>query len=349
MALIDTYRKNVSRKRKELSDLQTQKARVSKNISNLEGKINSDKHRISRTKSESIIKTKQQNIERNNNKLSTSYQKLAKIEQRIGKKSRELENEKKKLQDRNRKEEKKTLRLEEKYQKELQKNMNDVEKSLNRHEVLHQQTQEVISNLKNVPEKIKILFITSSPADQTRLSPDEEVREIEDKLRKSDYRDSISFVTRWAARPLDVLQAINEIKPTIIHFSGHGSDDSELVFQDDDGYTKLVSKEAIVQTIATATEDVKMVFFSSCFTHQQAEEIVKHVDAAIGMINEIGDDSARIFATYFYASIGFGHSISKAFGQAKVALMLEGILEEDVPALYVKKGLESEEIVLVKP
>jgi CHAT domain-containing protein len=349
MSLNDTYRNNVARKGRELSDLQGKKAKEAKSISDLEKKINEDRRRIAKTKSESTIKTKQRNIERNNDKLSSVYSSLSKIEDRIGKKSKELENEKRKLADQERKEKKRDLQADKKHQKELQKNMKDIEGSLSEHEVIHQQIQGDISDLKNVPEKINILFITSSPEDQTRLNPDEEVREIEDKIRKSEYRDSISFVTRWAARPLDTLQAINEIKPTIIHFSGHGSEDSELAFQDDYGNTKLVSKEGIVQTIATATEDVKMIFFSSCFTHQQAKEIVKHVDASIGMINEIGDDSARIFAAYFYSSIGFGHSIAKSFKQAKAALMLEGIPEENIPELYTKDGLNSEEIILVKP
>lgn len=92
-----------------------------------------------------------------------------------------------------------------------------------------------------------------------------------------------------------------------------------------------------------------MTFFSSCFTHSQAKEIVEYVDTAIGMIEEIGDDSARIFAAYFYSAIGFGHSVKTAFEQAKSALMLEGIPEESVPELYTKEGLDSEEIILVKP
>lgn len=349
MALIDTYRKNIARKGRQLAELQGEKAKESKKISDLEKKINDDKQRIAKTKSASTIKTKQKSITQKNKKLSSSYHELSKIEKKIGDKSEDIENEKRKLMKEEKKEQKKNVQADKKHQKEIQRNMENIEGSLSKQAVQHQQMRQDISDLQNIPEKINILFITSSPKDQTLLGPDEEVREIEDKIRKSDYRDSISFFTRWAARPLDLLQAINEIKPTIIHFSGHGSESAELVFQDDSGDTKLVSKEGIVQSISTATEDVKMTFFSSCFTHSQAKEIVEYVDTAIGMIEEIGDDSARIFAAYFYSAIGFGHSVKTAFEQAKSALMLEGIPEEGVPELYTKEGLDSEEIILVKP
>ncbi|MBW4829200.1 MAG: hypothetical protein KZY61_12170 [Clostridiaceae bacterium] len=45
---------------------------------------------------------------------------------------------------------------------------------------------------------------------------------------------------------MDILQAINELNPAIVHFSGHVSVTDELVLQVTDGNAKLVSKEAIV-------------------------------------------------------------------------------------------------------
>jgi hypothetical protein len=71
-------------------------------------------------------------------------------------------------------------------------------------------------------------------------------------------------------------------------------------------------------------------------------------EATIGMNTSIGDDAARIFSSQFYSSIGFGHSVSKSFQQAKALLMMEGIPEENTPELFVKSGLNANEIILVK-
>jgi len=90
-------------------------------------------------------------------------------------------------------------------------------------------------------------------------------------IRKSEYRDSITFETRWALRPLDVLQVINELQPAIVHFSDHGSDMDEIVFQNPDGSAKLVTKEAIVQTMMASSEHIRLVFFNTCYSYRQAE------------------------------------------------------------------------------
>ena len=168
-------------------------------------------------------------------------------------------------------------------------------------------------------------------------------------IRKSEYRDTIKFESRWAVRTSDLLQAINEVNPDIIHFSGHGDDDGTLAFENPDGECKLVTKEAMAQTIMTLSDKVRLIFFNACSSAIQAENIVKYVDIAIGMNTSIGDEAALVFASQFYSSIGFGKSIEVSFNQAKAALMLEGIPEETTPELFVRDGLQANSIILVQP
>jgi hypothetical protein len=153
----------------------------------------------------------------------------------------------------------------------------------------------------------------------------------------------------WAIRPIDVLQAINEFKPTVVHFSGHGSDQDEVVFQDSEGNAKLVSKDAIVQLMKASSGDIRLVFFNTCFSRNQAEAVVAHVEAAIGMKTSIGDSAARAFASQFYSAIGFGLSIKQAFDQARALVMMEGIPEADTPELFLHDGLDAAAMVLVRP
>ncbi|MEB4861015.1 CHAT domain-containing protein [Priestia megaterium] len=349
MALIDIYRNNVSRKKKELSKLQSDKASEIKNASESEKKILSAKNSISRTQSESLIRSKYREIGRISTKLATINKKISTLETKIVDKSKEIVNEEKKVKREEERERKKREQAEAKNLKETQKYMKELQSSIAKHDSLHQHTQKEIEDLKRIPEKINVLFMASNPIDQEPLRLDEEAREIEEMIRKSQYRDSVSFITKWAARPLDILQAINEINPTIIHFSGHGLEGDELVFQDNSGRTKLIKKEAIVQTMVSTSDDIKLVFFNTCFSFGQAKAVTEHVDAAIGMNTSIGDDAARIFAAHFYSAVGFGHSVHKAFQQAKSALMLEGISEENTPDLYTQHGIEASKLILVKP
>ena len=203
--------------------------------------------------------------------------------------------------------------------------------------------------LKQVPEKITVLFFATNPKNTDRLRLDEEVRTIQEMIRKSEHRDSISFESRWAVRPLDILQAINELNPDVIHFSGHGADTSELVLENADGSAKLVTKEAITQTIMTSSEKIHLIFFNTCFSDEQAMTVTEHVDAAIGMTDSISDNGACAFAAQFYSSLGFGLSLKKAFEQAKSVLMLESPTEQNTPALYIKDGIDSDNFFIVNP
>jgi hypothetical protein len=202
---------------------------------------------------------------------------------------------------------------------------------------------------KSPPPKIRVLFVAANPIDLERLRLDEEMRDITARIRASEHRDSVELISAWAARPTDLLQSLNEYRPHVVHFSGHGSDKGEVIFQGVDGSAKPVSREAIVEVMKTAGDDIRLVVFNACFSQAQAEAVTKHVDAAIGMSDEIGDEAARIFAAQFYSAVGFGHSVGKAFGQAKAALMMEGIPEEDTPRLFTEEGVDAGQIVLVRP
>lgn len=110
-----------------------------------------------------------------------------------------------------------------------------------------------------------------------------------------------------------------------------------------------MSKGAIIATMSTLADNIRVVVFNSCFSAGQAEAVTQHVDVAIGMSDEIGDEAARVFAAQFYSAIGFGRSVKQAFDQAIAALMLEGIPEDKIPELFMRDGVDPDEVLLVRP
>ena len=87
-------------------------------------------------------------------------------------------------------------------------------------------------------EIYKVYADDGNSVQQQKLKLEKEAREIHESIQKSLKRDSISFETRWATRVTDLLQFINEVNPTILHFSGHGTSDGKLVFQDNNDKPK---------------------------------------------------------------------------------------------------------------
>jgi CHAT domain-containing protein len=196
---------------------------------------------------------------------------------------------------------------------------------------------------------IKVLFLAANPTQETRLNLEKEHRTILEKLRASDFRDSVTLESRWALRPDDLLQSFQEVKPHVVHFSGHGSQDDEIILETDGGGAKPVSKGALTALFTTLRDNIRVVVLNACFSRGQAEALTQVVDCVVGMRQEVSDDAAIVFAASFYRGIGFGRSVQNAFEQGRTALMLEGIPEEWTPELLTRQGVDASEVVLVNP
>ncbi|REJ34367.1 MAG: hypothetical protein DIU82_09120 [Bacillota bacterium] len=346
---IDAYRSAVQRHQKEIARLQQEKSRELAQVADALRRSRSAEEVATKTQSDSTRHSKLREAQRYQEEAIRHQRRVAEIEDRLAQEQRRLQEAEERLARAQAQEEQRRLREQERAAREYERQMAAIRDTLARHDRLYSVALAAMERLQHLPDMITILFLAANPLDQGQLRLDEEVRAISEMIRKGKYRDVIRLESRWALRPLDLLQAINECRPTVIHFSGHGSESGHIVFQDDAGRSKLVSTEAVVQTLAAASDTIQLVFFNTCYSREQAEAVVKYIPAAIGMNVSIRDDAARVFAAQFYSSLSFGLSLSQAFEQAKAALMLEGIPEEDVPALFVAAGLNVDDLVLVAP
>jgi len=340
MAMVDTHRRSVSRKQEEVIRLSEQKAKEYAKIAGFNNKIQAATRQMNSSKSATTINNKLKEIHRNRESINKLEKKIAELEKKIVKKNKELQAEKRKLDNEELKGNKKLQQQQSKLQNEQVKALNTVNRTLLEH-------SNAIDALNELPEEITVLFFASNPRDQGQLGLDEEVRSIKEMIAKSRHRDVIKLESCWAVRPGDILQNINEYQPTIVHFSGHGSDNDELVLMDNNSKTKLVSMSSIVHAMSVANENLILVFFNTCHSHNQASNVIEHIECAIGMNTSITDNAAQVFSAQFYSSLGFGLSVEKSFNQAKAALMLEDISEENTPALFVKAGCNASEICIV--
>ncbi len=359
----DYYRRQVLAKQEKIGHLQKEKSRYVSQASEALTKANNARQAAAKTKTLSTVQAKLKEARRYDEEYVKHQKELSKIENKIteemkgkGDAERNLAREEKREAEQaqlkalqlGRAQENRALQLESSA-RHLDYALQDIGHTLREHDHLHRQTQVAIDKLVQLPEKITVLFVAANPLDQQPLRLDEEARAVQEMIRKSKHRDSVEFRSHWAARPLDILQSVNEHDPSIVHFSGHGSEEADLIMQGNDGESKLVTKEAISAALATCSEKIKLVFFNTCFSRAQAEAIVKYIPAAIGMNTSVGDDAARLFASQFYSAIGFGYSLRKSFDQAKAALMLENTREENIPELFCGDGIDAAELVLVKP
>lgn len=181
-----------------------------------------------------------------------------------------------------------------------------------------------------------ILFMSANPYDprgRGNLRLHEEEREIRDRLR---YRVTINSV--GAVRTRDIQRAMLDYNPQIVHFSGHGSGQDGLVFEDAVGQGKLVSSEALATLFRLFSSQVKCVVLNACYSKFQAEAIAHHIDYVIGMSQSIGDKAAIEFSVGFYNALGAGQSIDFAYELGCNQIQLEGVPGHLIPVLLRKSN-----------
>ncbi len=161
---------------------------------------------------------------------------------------------------------------------------------------------------------VKILFLAANPEGTSYLRLDREIKEIDEQLGHSAHGDQFHIEQRWAVRTQDLMRALLDVEPQIVHFCGHAEEGAiGLVFEDETGSVKLVETKALANLFHPFANQVKCVLLNACYTEVQADAIVQHIDYVIGMRKEVRDDLAIAFSAGFYQGLGSGQSIEEAF------------------------------------
>lgn len=191
-----------------------------------------------------------------------------------------------------------------------------------------------------------ILFLAANPMMTAALRLDEEIRAIDRALQGTEYRQHFNLEQQWALRPADLQQCLLRFRPTIVHFSGHGSDAGEIVLQDDTGQPQAVSAQALSRLFALLKDNIRCVVLNACFSAVQARAIAEHIECVVGMSQAIGDAAALNFATAFYQALGYGRDLRTAFELGRSQIDLQGLSEQETPQLLTAPTVDAGSIIV---
>jgi hypothetical protein len=186
-----------------------------------------------------------------------------------------------------------------------------------------------------VKRRTKILFLGANPLDETRLRLNQEIREIEKSIKSSKLRDNLEIKSEWAVTPSSLQQALLDENPTIVQFSGHGSNDG-IAIENDLGNSQLIDNDSLGNLFDLFSDEIQCVFLNSCFSEAQAEIISVHIPYVIGMSSEVPDDAAIAFSIGFYQAIGAGKNFEFAYKLGVSSIKLKGIEGSHIPILMKK-------------
>ncbi|MBW4502614.1 MAG: WD40 repeat domain-containing protein [Scytonema hyalinum WJT4-NPBG1] len=183
-----------------------------------------------------------------------------------------------------------------------------------------------------------ILILAANPASTSRLRLDEEVREIEEGLRRANKREQFKLEQKWAVRQRDFYRAILDYKPQIVHFSGHGAGVDGIVLEDETGQPALVTADVLASQFALfATKGVECVVLNACYSAEQAQAIRQYVNYVIGMNTTVGDKAAVAFAVAFYDAIAAGEEVEFAYKLGCSQMI--SFVEHETPVFLKKENI----------
>jgi hypothetical protein len=186
------------------------------------------------------------------------------------------------------------------------------------------------------PSHLTILFAAADPTDQVRLQLGREMAKVREQIQLAKLRDQIDFEPWPGVRPEEFVRALLDVRPQVVHFSGHGSDDGGLCFENDQGHAHLVSPDALRDLFREFADHVQCVVLNACFSRIQACAIAEHIPYVVGMSQAIGDRAAMAFSTGFYQALGAGREIPQAYRLGCTHIRMQDVPGHLTPVLIEK-------------
>ncbi len=178
----------------------------------------------------------------------------------------------------------------------------------------------------DLARSVTILFVVAQPNDEARIRVDRELRDVIETLGHAKYGSRIKCDLRLAARPEELVTALHQTQPQVLHFSGHGverlgrSKPGGLIFENRHGNAKTITGSSLATLLAHFK--LRLLVMNACFSDHHVPALLGAVPAVVGMRDAILDQTAIDFAVGLYEALGFGRTLQESFGLARARLSL---------------------------
>lgn len=193
-------------------------------------------------------------------------------------------------------------------------------------------------------EKPSILFIGAKPNGLPITKIDAEYVAIKETLQEAEF--DFTLPINSSIRPNKFGSLLKKHAPNYLHFAGHGVEAvpgfncQGVVFEAPNKDPIVPPNSAVVSTLSTILNTVKIkgVILNACHSFQLAKDISELGIYAIGMMDEISDNSAIAFSEGFYSNFGtLDQDFEEAFeyGVNNIGMYGEDYLPfVSIPAIY---------------
>jgi NTP pyrophosphatase (non-canonical NTP hydrolase) len=189
--------------------------------------------------------------------------------------------------------------------------------------------KDLVAELGGLLGKVRVLFLSCSPAEVAPLRGGTELRVIKEAVKLAHREEDIEIHALTAATTDDLRRALLHGDYEIVHFSGH-ADGRVLIFEDCDGRSVSTPLIDLAQLIGRH-QTIRCVVLNSC--ESLGNLTVPMAEFTIGMDRLITDDAAVEFARGFYDAVAAGRSIEFAAEEGRSAATLKGLSAPPIKVL----------------
>lgn len=186
-------------------------------------------------------------------------------------------------------------------------------------------------------KKLRIAYLVTNPDPSATLNTLQEAKQVTKALRDVPLSQKIELRPFLAPSFDDLIDALNEFRPHIVHFSGHGGGETLLFDNDNIGETggTALDFDTIAELLDSVEFKPKGLVLMACDTVDGAKKLLVHTDFVVAMADSIDDDAASEFSVRFYRSLGSGVVLDNAVKQGKVSIKAKSYSDADLPTLLV--------------
>lgn len=193
------------------------------------------------------------------------------------------------------------------------------------------------------PEEGDILFLSANPIGTTPLALQKEADTIGTELKSGTH--PLTVLPRLAGVN-DLGKSILQLKPRIVHFSGHGSRAGDFALEQTDGTAFEVTGGAVAGLMVEQSWNLDLVFLNACWSEEAAAPFQTTADWIIGTDAAIGDEEAIQFSAGFYRGLAHGKQVPEAFNWAVGEMKLRRLDASNFKLLRGNKPLKASDKVV---
>ncbi|MFB7613649.1 CHAT domain-containing protein [Kitasatospora sp. NPDC056181] len=161
------------------------------------------------------------------------------------------------------------------------------------------------------PLRVLLLFADPAGPGQDRLRLGSEARLIQEISRQPGPRP-LEIAVQPAARPSDILPALLQYRPEVLHLGGHGSPNGYFMLEQDNGGVAAMSL-ALLAGIVETIGGIRTVVMTACHLGTGTTPLPATVESVIACRSRLPDPAALSFDRGFYTGLRHGRNIGDSF------------------------------------